>query len=362
MRWELTDEQVEIRDEFAAWLDHLADSETLRTWDEQGPVAFERALAEAGWTAVGVPEDGGGAGGGLLQSALVAESLGTYAVPSGRWLSSAVALPAVAGRPDVLLAVSEGAALGLATPADSLPDAVLAHPDQLPELVDGKVSGVVPLVLGARAAGHLVVPVAVGGDQRLALVPCAPDSVSLAARPLLDRTRDAADVTFEAAPAEVLDIDAGEVLAACSLRAAVLVAADALGASQRMLDLAVTYSRQREQFGVPIGSFQAVKHAAATVLVGVEAGRSILYPAAVAVEQKHENAAPWASTAKAQVCASAVAAADSSLTMHGAIGYTWEHDLHRSYKRAKLDARLFGAPAAWNERLAAHLRLEGAPA
>ncbi len=144
-----------------------------------------------------------------------------------------------------------------------------------------------------------------------------------------------------------------------ALRAAVLVAADALGAMQRMLDLAVTYSTQREQFGVPIGSFQAVKHAAATMLVGVEASRSIVYAAAAAVDQGHELARQYVAAAKAQVGGHAVAAADSALTIHGAIGYTWEHDLHLFYKRAKLDAALFGSTAEWNERLAGLLDLEG---
>ncbi|MDN5855507.1 MAG: acyl-CoA dehydrogenase, partial [Actinomycetia bacterium] len=89
----------------------------------------------------------------------------------------------------------------------------------------------------------------------------------------------------------------------------------------------------------------------------VEAARSIVYLAAASVESAHEDAPLHAAAAKAQVCAAASAAADAALTLHGAIGYTWEHDLQIFYKRAKLDAELFGSPAAWNDRLADRLAL-----
>jgi alkylation response protein AidB-like acyl-CoA dehydrogenase len=128
-----------------------------------------------------------------------------------------------------------------------------------------------------------------------------------------------------------------------------------------MLDLAVEYAGQRHQFGVPIGSFQAVKHAAATMLVGIEAARSIVYFAAASVDAPADRRDPqWllhAAAAKAQVTAEAARAADSALTLHGAVGYTWEHDLQLSYKRAKLDEALFGAPEAWNRLIADGLSL-----
>jgi len=175
-------------------------------------------------------------------------------------------------------------------------------------------------------------------------------------RKLLDRSRSVADVTLEVTDTVVAE-GAGELLRQAALRAAVLVAADSLGAAERMLDLAVEYSKQRHQFGVPIGSFQAVKHAAATMLVEVEAARSLVYYAAASVEAGHEDAVLHAAAAKAQVCAAGERIADSALTVHGAIGYTWEHDLQLFYKRAKLNNRLFGGPDVWNERLAAALPL-----
>jgi alkylation response protein AidB-like acyl-CoA dehydrogenase len=141
------------------------------------------------------------------------------------------------------------------------------------------------------------------------------------------------------------------------LRAAVLVAADALGVTERMLAMTVEYAGQRKQFGVPIGSFQAVKHAAAEMLVTVESARSIVFLAAASVEARHPDASLHAAAAKAQVTEAAARAADTALTLHGAVGYTWEHDLQLAYKRAKLDERLCGAPSAWNERIAVALAL-----
>jgi alkylation response protein AidB-like acyl-CoA dehydrogenase len=128
-----------------------------------------------------------------------------------------------------------------------------------------------------------------------------------------------------------------------------------------MLALAVEYAGQRHQFGVPIGSFQAVKHAAATLLVGVEAARSVVPFAAASVDAPAETRHPlWllhAAAAKSQVTATAAGAADTALTLHGAIGYTWEHDLQLFYKRAKLDAVLGGTPGAWDDVIADGLPL-----
>jgi alkylation response protein AidB-like acyl-CoA dehydrogenase len=119
----------------------------------------------------------------------------------------------------------------------------------------------------------------------------------------------------------------------------------------------VEYSKQRNQFGVPIASFQAVKHAAAMMLVAVEAARSIVYFAAASVGDGLPDAHLHAAAAKAQVTAEAAHLADTALTIHGAIGYTWEHDLQIFYKRAKLDAYLCGEPTWWNEKIAVGLSL-----
>ena len=354
MRWDLAQEQEMFRDSFAEWLADRAGPEAVRGWLDTGDVGpFDQRLATDGWLGVGSSEELGGQGGGLLELALAAEQLGYAAAPGGSWLASVLAAPALASRPDVSAAVLEqGETAALAVPASQPP----GQPG--PVMVkDGGLHGTVRSVLGAGQARHLIVPVWADGECTLYLATAGEPAISRAGRQLLDRSRSAADITFTGATAEPLEVDGRAVLADAALRAAVLVAADSLGTADRMLRLAVDYSQQRTQFGHPIGSFQAVKHAAAMMLVAVESSRSIAYFAAASVDQGGGDRALHAAVAKAQVTAAAAQAADSALTLHGAIGYTWEHDLQLFYKRAKLNEYLFGTPRLWNERLAAALPL-----
>ncbi|WP_448390552.1 acyl-CoA dehydrogenase family protein [Microbacterium aurum] len=182
--------------------------------------------------------------------------------------------------------------------------------------------------------------------------------VTVTRRRLLDRSRSAADVSLTSAAGRCVAEDAAELVRRATLRAAVITAADALGSAVRMRELAVEYSLQRTQFGRQIGSFQAVKHAAAGMLVDEEAARSLVYFAAATVDSDDPESALHAAAAKAQVCGRAATAADTALTLHGAIGFTWEHDLQLFYKRAKLDADLFGASSTWNDRIASSLELD----
>ena len=353
MRWELAEEQELFQQSLRGWLEKVASSDSVRDWLDAGePTAFEERLVGEGWMAVGTTEARGGQGGGLVELALTVEELARQAAPSSAWLASMIALPALPD--DIAAEVLAGAGhAALVVDANSPVDApATVRFDQ-----QDRLSGVVPTVLGADRAARLVVPVQTPGGCQLRLVDARGDGVSLRPRSLLDRSRSVADVVLEGADSHLLDVDAEATLSDAALRSAVLASADALGAMQRMLDLAVDYSLQRQQFGVPIGSFQAVKHAAASILVSVEAARSIVYYAAAAVDEGAPGRAVHAAIAKAQTTASGVGAGDLALTMHGAIGYTWEHDLHLVYKRARLDERLWGAPSVWNERIAAALDL-----
>lgn len=348
MRWELSAEQKMFGAALATWLERTAPSATVRELLDSGdPTAFERAFADEGWLAVGFPEDWGGQGGGLLEQALMAEQLARFAAPSSAWLATALALPAA---PQLAEQVLAGRCVALAADANRPLDAAVPVTAVL-----GRLSGRVANVLGGDRASYFVVPGLGDGGLALYLVDAA--DARVAPRTLLDRTRSTADLVLGDVAATRLGVDAELFLAEAALRAAVLVAADSLGAAERMLELAVEYSKQRQQFGVPIGSFQAVKHTAAQMTVGVEASRSIAYYAAATVEAAHPECHLHAAAAKAQVTAAGEHAADSSLTLHGAIGYTWEHDLHLYYKRAKLDHALFGGPSVWNERIAAALPL-----
>lgn len=357
MRWELAEEQDLFRESFRGWAEKAASSDAVRTWLATGdPSDFEKRLADEGWLAVGTAEDRGGQGGGLLELALIAEELARRAAPAAAWSASVIALPSLPD--DVAADVLEGGGFAaLAVDAGRPVDALPAGAPSGVLVRDGSLHGRVDAVLGADRASRLVVPVAAAGGVQLHLVDASASGVTRTAHELLDRSRSIADVSLDGVAGTRLDVDAEAVLAEAALRAAVIVAADSLGAMERMLDMAVEYSLQRKQFGVPIGSFQAVKHAAATILVSVEAARSIVYFAASSIDGGNPERPVHAAIAKAQTCHDASQAADSALTMHGAIGYTWEHDLHLLYKRAKLNERLHGSPTAWNERIASVLPL-----
>lgn len=348
MRWELSEEQELFRESLSGWLDRFAPTESVRKWLHSGDFSeFDDKFADEGWACVGLPETIGGQGGGLLELTLAAEELGRHSAPSSTWLATALIAPLLPAELAERVLSGQVSAV-LAADASRAPDV----PGNFQVSGDGTVSGSASAVLGADSAATLVVPAQGPDGLGLYRVDSCVAGVSVRPRKMLDRSRSTADVRLADAPATRLDVAADVALADVALRAAVLTAADALGAMEQMLGLAVSYTKTRQQFGVPIGSFQAVKHTAATMLVAVEAGRSIAYFAAQSVDEQHPERAAHAAVAKAQVTASAVAAADSALTLHGAVGYTWEHDLHLSYKRAKLDAQLYGSPTAWNERLA----------
>ena len=368
MQWNLSPEQDAYQEAFRDWLSDVAAPDTVRRWLDAGDAAaFEQLFTSGGWSGVGLPEELGGQGGGLVELALTAEGLAAVAAPSAGWLATMLAVPALAlaGHRELVELALAGETAAYLVPADRVPD------EAPPLSVDtgGAISGSVPRVLAGDTAVRFVVPVVAPGTREdirrpasgreLRLVEAGAPGVTRTRRKLLDRSRSVADVTLDRAPSQRLTLTAGpaEVLRQASARAAVLVAADSLGASARMLDLAVTYSKQRRQFGVPIGSFQAVKHAAATILVGVEAARSAVYFAAASVDAGGPEAFLHAAAVKAQVTAEGARSADSALTMHGAIGYTWEYDLQLFFKRARLDEKLLGTPAAWNERIADGLSL-----
>lgn len=353
MEWNLSPEQDAYQEAFRGWLTDMAPPDAVRRWLDAGDAAaFETLFSDGGWAGVGLPTELGGQGGGLVELALTTEEMARVAAPSAGWLATVLAVPALAlaEHRDLVELALAGQTAAYLIPAECVPDE--APPLSVDE--NGAISGSVPRVLAGGTAVRFVVPT----GRELRLLEASAPEVTRTGRKLLDRSRTVADVTLNRAPSQRLELDdPAEVLRQASARAAVLVAADSLGASSRMLDLAVAYSKQRHQFGVPIGSFQAVKHAAAMILVGVEAARSAVYFAAASVDAGGPESFLHAAAVKAQVTAEGARTADSALTLHGAIGYTWEYDLQLFFKRARLDEKLLGTPAQWNERIATGLAL-----
>lgn len=316
--------------------------------------ALWKALAEQGALGVLVPEAHGGSGLGLLDAALVAQALGRAAAPAP-FLGSGVMAP---------VAIVEGGSEALAR-------------EWLPRLATGDArigvaaterwsrrEGAGVGERGDRLAGRSLFAVdACGPDAWLvatdegSLALVAADAPGLRVEPLetLDRTRRVAELVLEEVPvagwlgprggAEALVdrmLDAGRVA----------VAADALGACERALDMAVAYAKERVQFGRVIGSFQAVKHLCAEMAAEIEPARSLLWYAAHAFRALPEEAPLAIALAKAHWGEIARFVTRTATEVHGGIGFTDEHDLHLWFKRAHLDRPLLGGPEAMRARAA----------
>jgi alkylation response protein AidB-like acyl-CoA dehydrogenase len=170
----------------------------------------------------------------------------------------------------------------------------------------------------------------------------------------MDRTRELGWLRFDDTPATFLG--GAAAVDAVVDRGATYTAAEMLGGAERVLAMAVEYAKVRVQFGRPIGSFQAVKHRCADMLVDVEGMRSSVYWAAWCIGAEDTDRSVAASTAKIWGADASKRVMASALQVHGGIGFTWEHDLHLFMKRAQLDQLTFGDAAFHRERLAALLR------
>jgi alkylation response protein AidB-like acyl-CoA dehydrogenase len=186
------------------------------------------------------------------------------------------------------------------------------------------------------------------GEIGLFVVDTKSPGVTIRALKNLDLTRRVSSVELKGAPAEELKGGA-DLFAKLIDVGAVAIAADSLGGTERALEMAVEYSKVREQFGKPIGSFQALKHAAAEIVADLEPSRALLWYAA---HGEGENSSREASMAKARLCDIYSRGTDRAVLMHGGIGFTWEHDMHLWFKRARFNESYFGSPGYHRERAA----------
>jgi hypothetical protein len=192
--------------------------------------------------------------------------------------------------------------------------------------------------------------VLVEDDERLLLVPRA--ALVVEARPSVDHSRHAAAVDWDPGAGDVMEIGGPETIALAFDRGALGTAAQLLGLAGALLDTTVEYVAQRRQFGVPIGSQQAIKHKLADVRVGLEFARPLVARAAYSLALHDPDASVHVSMAKARAGAVAGLAARHALQCHGAIGYSWEHDLHLWMKRVWALVVSWGGDAWHRERVA----------
>ncbi len=327
--------------------------------------ALQREIAKLGWNGLIVPERFGGAGLGMLDLAVLLEEMGYAGMPGPFLFSSALAASAlsIGGSDEVnerfLRPLAEGAAVGtvaIVEASDSLTPAGIASVAER----DGagwRIRGAKRFVPYANLADFVMVAAHKenpGGELGLFVVEAKLPSVRVRMLKNLDLTRRVGVMEFHGAPvASGGELEGGAKLYARMLDiGALTVAADSLGGTQRALDMAVEYSKVREQFGKPIGSFQALKHAAAEIVADLEPARALLWFAAYAHDGLPAEAPRAAAMAKARLSDIYSRASDRAVLMHGGIGFTWEHDIHLWFKRARFNESYFGSPAWHRERVA----------
>ncbi|MBO2447734.1 acyl-CoA/acyl-ACP dehydrogenase [Actinomadura barringtoniae] len=247
--------------------------------------------------------------------------------------------------------VIHAAASGAVLPILALDGETAAGTFRLRQTLDGDAS----FVLDAPTADHLLIP-ALDSQNEPVIVGVAPRTpgLTVAEQPVVDATRGFGRVVAEAVvPGSVWRFnDPDTALRRLADRAAVAIACDSLGLSEAMLDATVAYAGVREQFGRTIGSFQAVKHACADMLVQVTLARRLVAAAVRGVATDETGVA--VSRAKSYACTAAVEIAGKAVQLHGGMGYTWEAGIHAYLKRAVLNRSLYGSPAQHRERVAEH--------
>jgi alkylation response protein AidB-like acyl-CoA dehydrogenase len=348
VEFDFTPEQYTMRDEARRFLETQCPTSHVREFvdDETGwSRGLWKQMGDLGWMGLPVPESYGGLGLGFDDLALLLGELGRVVAPVP-FLSSVLAgyailmhgtddqkqrwLPSIASGERVAALAVDASSFG-SQPVD-------AH--------DGGLTGEHAVVLDAPAADLFVVAACTGERNRWYVVE---DGAAVTPKQGFDRTRTIGSVAFDDVRGEPLaDVGLLEIRAA----AAAATCAEMVGTAQQVLDLSVSYAKDRVQFGRPIGSFQAIKHKAAEMMTDLEAARSAAYYASWAVAARSDEAILASSVAKS-FCSEALARlGGEGVQIHGGIAFTWEHDMHLYLRRIKSDEVLFGDEAFHRERIA----------
>lgn len=366
VEFDFTDEQRSLRAvarEFCA--EQFPEPEVRRLMET--PDGFDRQVwrrlgRDIGLLGLAVPEEYGGSGAGLVDLAVVAEEFGRAVACAplvGTAALTATALRAVGDdgvAKEVLPRIAEGESVVALAATDTAGRWQPARATVTARASGGgwRLSGEQANVLDGAAADSVLVLADADGAPGLFLVAADAAGLSREVQSGLDQTRRQARLRYDdvlARPVGEPGLGAAAVAAARDV-AAVVLAAEAAGGAQRLLDLSVEYARTRLQFGRAIGSFQAVKHRCADMAVAVEHARSAAYHAAWAADSGVDDPRLAADLATVVTAEAYLRVAKSTVQVHGGIGFTWEHPAHLYYKRAVSDAALLGGRAMAADRLA----------
>jgi alkylation response protein AidB-like acyl-CoA dehydrogenase len=351
------DQQL-LRNAARAFLDeHMKPARARELWDDprgESP-ALWKEMAQLGWLGLALPEEVGGSALGLVETAILQEELGRAACPSPYLPTVLAALTiAEAGTAQQkkrwLPAIAAGEARASVALMERELDWSPAGVQTRAETTGGgfRLAGVKTFVPWAHVADVVVVPAVVGAEVTAFLVePAAPGVKATPLAGMDPGTRTSALSLDGAVVSRDARLGDAAALERLLRRGAVGACGEMLGAARRCLDMAVGYAKVREQFGQPIGSFQAIRHTCAEMLLEVENSHAATYYAAWALDNAAEDAELAASVAKAYVNDAARKVCGEAIQVHGGIGFTWEYDLHLYFKRAKALEPMYG-DADWH--------------
>jgi alkylation response protein AidB-like acyl-CoA dehydrogenase len=367
-----SEEQEELRRSVRRFLEDKSPSTEVRrlmeTTDGYDPKVWSQMANELGLQSLHIPEAYGGQGFSFVELVVVLEEMGRALLCAPYFSSVCLAANAImnAGTEEQKSELLPGIAAGetIATLAFTEPSGKWdANGITMEAASDGSggytLSGTKMFVLDGHTANLIVVAArsaGSGGTEGISFFTVAGDASGLTrtALPTMDQTRKQAKLEFSNVPAALLG-EEGAGWAALSKtldQAAVCLSAEQVGGAQKCLDMSVEYAKVRIQFGRPIGSFQAIKHKCADMLLEVESSKSAAYYAGWAAAEDNDELPVVASLAKSYCSEAYFHAAAENIQIHGGIGFTWEHDAHLYFKRAKSSEILFGDPTYHRELLA----------
>lgn len=358
-----TTEQQQLRTAVRKFNAENFDEPTVRRLMESevayDPAVWRRLGTELGVLGMSVPEADGGVGGSLIDQAVAVEEFGATLACGPLFGTVYLAIPALvacpigAARSELLTALIDGDR----TAAFAVPDTAGDFAGYATVAAEGTGDAVVLTGKTARVVDATIADVflvAAKGSDGVGLY--AVDAADVTPTPLvtLDLTRPQANIEFSNSPARLLagPAEADRVINHALQVGSVLLAVEQVGAAQHLLDLSVEYAKSRLQFGRHIGSFQAVKHKLADMLVDLEHARSAAYHGVWSLSEGTDDPALAASIAQAICSASFSRIAADTIQVHGGIGFTWEHQTHLYFKRAATDAALLGSAEQHRARVA----------
>ena len=366
MNFGFSEEQDELRKMVRRFLEEKSPESEVRrlmaTNEGYDPAVWAQMANELALQGLGIPEEFGGQGYGPVELYVVFEEMGAALLCSPYFSTVALAANALlfVGHDDDKAAYLPGIASGdtiatLAITDDAGQWDLSATSTTAARSGDGFVlEGVRSYVTDGSIASLLLVPAMTSKGLSVFGVEGDATGVERTQLSTMDQTRKQSRIEFKGAPARLIGEEGGALagLEATLQVAAAALAAEQVGGAQRVLDASVEYAKNRVQFGRPIGSFQAIKHKCADMLLDVESAKSAAYYAAWAAQERNDELPIAASLAKSFCSEAYFHCAAENIQIHGGIGFTWEHPAHLYFKRAKSSELFLGDPAYHRELLA----------